>query len=494
MLASAMMTDRRIPDAYREIADFYDELAPRDDEWVRKVDAYRELVHGVYSTLIPPGHRVLEIGSARGDLLATLRPSRGVGVDVSEAMVAVARDRYPELEFVHGAGEDFDGDEKFDYVVLSDLAPFVEDLQRLFESVRRHAGPSTRVILNTFNNAWRPVVAVADAFGLRPPHPMRNWVAPKDLDNLLSLAGLEVVTRRREVLLPLRAGALSMLANGLLVRLPLLRSLAATYWVIARPAAEPRGEARVSVIVPCRNEAQMIDSIVERIPDMGSGTEIVFAEGGSSDDTRERIHAAIERRSDRTIRLVVQTGRGKANAVREAFAAAENDILMILDGDLTVMPEDLPKFYDGLASGRGDLLIGARLVYGMEPGAMRFLNLLGNKFFAGLMSFVLGQYAKDTLCGTKALRREDYERMAARRHEFEVEDPFADFELLLGASLLGLTILNVPVRYRARIHGEPQIDRFPDGATLFKLALAGFRRIWMQPVSERSEPASHVRR
>jgi hypothetical protein len=352
------------------------------------------------------------------------------------------------------------------------------------------------VILNTFNNAWRPVLAVVNRLGLRPAHPMRNWVAPKDLDNLLSLAGLEVVTRRREVLLPVRAGPLSVVANGVLVRLPLFRSLASTYWVVARPTAHGRRDASVSVVVPCRNEAESIDAIVQRIPDMGTETEIIFAEGGSSDDTRERIEAAIERRSDRAIKLVVQSGKGKANAVREAFAVADNDILMILDADLTVAPEDLPKFYDGLVSGRGDLLIGARLVYAMEPGAMRFLNLLGNKFFAWLMSFVLGQYAKDTLCGTKVLFREDYERMVARRHEFQGdEDPYADFELLLGASLLGLTIINIPVRYRARTYGAPQINRLPDGAMLFRLAIAGFRRIWLQPVSEsaRHEPARQVR-
>jgi glycosyltransferase involved in cell wall biosynthesis len=319
---------------------------------------------------------------------------------------------------------------------------------------------------------------------------MRNWVAPHDLENLLGLAGLEVVTQRREVLLPVRAGALSTLANGVLARLPLFRSLAASYWVVARPAPQPRGPASVSVVVPCRNEAGAIDAIVDRIPDMGTETEIVFAEGGSTDDTRARIEAAIQRRSDRTIRLVVQSGKGKANAIHEAFAAAKNDILMILDGDITVAPEDLPKFYDGLVSGRGDLLIGARLVYDMEPDAMRFLNLLGNKFFAGLMSFVLGQYAKDTLCGTKAVFREDYERMVARRHEFGEEDPFGDFELLLGASLLGLTIINIPVRYRARTYGEPQISRFSDGEMLFRLAAAGFRRIWFDPVkARRREPS-----
>ena len=490
-----------ITDAYRDIAAFYDNLAVREEEWLPGVRPYRDLVHGVYQALIPPGHRVLEIGCARGDLLAKLKPSRGVGLDVSAGMVAAARERHPGLEFIHTAGESFGGDEKFDYIVLSDLAPFVYDLQALFESVVAHAHRDTRVILNTFSNAWRPVVFVATRLGLRPDHPMRNWVAPADLENLLALAGLVVVTRRREILLPVRGGPLSAIVNGVLARLPLFRSLAASYWVVARPAPGSRVSASVSVVVPCRNEAGSIDAIVDRIPDMGIETEIVFAEGGSTDGTRARIEAAIERRSDRAIKLVVQSGKGKANAVHEAFAAAKNDILMILDGDMTVVPEELPKFYDGLVTGRGDLLIGARLVYGMEPGAMRFVNLVGNKFFAWLMSFVLGQYAKDTLCGTKALFRQDYERMFARRHEFgREEDPYGDFELLLGASLLGLTIINVPVRYRARIYGESQIDPFPESGMLFRFATAGFRRIWLDPIrggrrgSENAQPARDVGR
>ncbi len=479
-------------DPYGDIAAFYDELAPREDEWAQAVGPYRALVRGIYKTLIPPGQRILEVGCGRGDLLASLAPSRGVGLDVSGGMVAAARERHPELEIVHAAGESFRANEVFDYIVLSDVAPFVYDLQQLFESVAAHSHGDTRVILNTFSNAWRPILSLLNRLRLRPNHPMRNWVAPKDLENILSLAALDVVSRRREILLPMRRHALSVLANGVLARLPGFRSLAASYWVVARPAPKPRPAASVSVVVPCRNEAGSIDAIVDRIPDMGTETEIVFVEGGSTDDTRARIEAAIEHRSDRNIKLVVQSREGKANAVREAFAVAEKDILMILDGDMTVVPEDLPKFYDGLVSARGEMLNGARLVYGMEPGAMRFLNLVGNKFFAWLMTFVLGQYVKDSLCGTKALRREDYERMLARRHEFGADqDPFGDFELLLGAALLGLSIINVPVRYRARIYGEPQIDRFPDGRMLFRLAATGFRRIWLQPVTGTSAASNH---
>jgi glycosyltransferase involved in cell wall biosynthesis len=318
------------------------------------------------------------------------------------------------------------------------------------------------------------------ALGLRERHPIRNWVAPRDLTNLAYLAGLEVVTERNELLLPVDAPALSRVVNGVVARLPGFRRLTASYWMMARLAPSTATEAAVSVIVPCRNEAGSIEAIVERVPDMGTATELIFVEGHSSDDTRERIAREIERRPDRDMRLVVQSGKGKGNAVREGFAAAKHDVLMIFDADLTVAPEDLPKFYDAIVSGRGELINGTRLIYEMESGAMRFLNLIGNKFFASLLSFVLGQYVKDTLCGTKVLRRSVYERIDAKRDEFVEEDPYGDFDLLLGAGLLGLKIVNIPVRYGARSYGETNIQRFSGGTLLLRLAGAGFRRVWIR--------------
>lgn len=424
---------------------------------------------------------MLEVGCGRGDLLAALQPARGVGVDVSPVMVELARERHHELELSCIPGEALDLDERFDYIVLSDLVPYVDDLQALFAAVAAHCHAKTRVVVSVYSNAWRPLLAVLRWLGLRPERPVRNWVAPRDLVNLAELAGLEVVSQRKEMLLPIRSRAVSRIVNGLLARLPLLREFTLTHWLVARPAQADMAPCKVSVVVPCRNEAESVPAAVDRIPEMGAGTEIVFVEGGSRDATRASIEAEIERRPGRDVKLVAQSGRGKWNAVQEGFAAATGDVLMILDGDLTVPPESLSKFYDALISGRGDMVNGSRLVYGMEPGAMRFLNLLGNKAFAWVLTFVLGQYVKDTLCGTKALHRDDYERIRSVRHELGIEDPFGDFELLLGASLLGLKIVNVPVRYRARTYGETNIRRFSHGRMLARLTIAGFRRIWVRP-------------
>ncbi len=452
------------------------------DAWARKTEPYHRLIRSIYGSLIPRGAKVLEIGCGRGDLLASLDPSRGVGVDVSAGMVEAAGSRYPELEFVHSTGEALDLGERFDYIVLSDLVPYVNDLQAVIRAVAAHSDPHTRIVASTHSNLWRGPLWMMRKLGLRPDRPTRNWVAPKDLANLLELGGLEVIKQRNEILLPVRSRLASAFWNGAIARLPVFRSLTLTYFMVARPSPRMQRDEAVTVVVPCRNEAGSIDSIVERVPEMGLGTEIIFAEGGSSDDTRARIEAAIEANPERRMSLILQSGKGKANAVHEAFRVANGEILMILDADLTVAPEDLPKFYDAIISGRGELINGSRLVYGMEDEAMRFLNLLANRLFASLMSVVLGQYVKDTLCGTKVMRRGDYERIMAKRDEVGGEDPYGDFDFLLGAALLGLKILNVPVRYGARTYGDTNIQRFSGGGQLARLAVGGFRRIWIRPV------------
>ena len=467
---------------YRRIAEFFDQFAAEEEVWLSKTGAYHATLRRMATSLIPADGRVLEVGCGRGDLLAAVRPEVGVGVDVSEGMIAEARRRHPELRFVQGVGEELDLGETFDHIVLSEVVPYVHDLQALFAAVARHSHPGTRVIVSTYSNAWRPLLSTLARVGLRPRRPVRNWVAPRDLVNLAELAGLDVVEERKEMLLPTSSTLLSPIVNGVLARLPLLRSLTMTYWLVARPLPAGREEWGVSVIVPCRNEAGSIAEIVRRVPEMGSETELVFVEGGSTDDTRERIEQQVEA-GGRDVKLVQQSGKGKWNAVQEGFEAARHDVLMILDGDMTVAPEDLPKFYDALATGRGEMINGSRLVYGMETGAMRFLNLLGNKLFAGVMSRVLGQYVKDTLCGTKVLHRDDWGRIKQIRRRLGPDDPFGDYHLLLGASLLGMKILNVPVRYGARTYGDTNMQRFSYGGTLLRLAGTGLRQIWIDPVA-----------
>jgi glycosyltransferase involved in cell wall biosynthesis len=180
---------------------------------------------------------------------------------------------------------------------------------------------------------------------------------------------------------------------------------------------------------------------------------------------------------DRDIKVLVQKGRGKGDAVRLGFSQASGDLLMILDADLSVAPEDLPQFYDALVKGKGEFINGSRLVYAKDPQAMRFLNLLGNKFFALLLTRLLGQPVKDTLCGTKVLYRCDYERIARGRAYFGDFDPFGDFDLLFGAAKQNLKIIEIPIRYRQRIYGTTNISRFTHGWLLVQMCVHAARKL-----------------
>jgi len=459
---------------YAELRAFFDAFAAEEQRWRRRNHTYYRQLEQIFRFHIPPGQRVLEIGSGSGDLLAVLRPSVGVGVDVSPEMVRLGRSRHPELRFEVAAGELLDLGETFDYVVLSDLVQFVHDLLALLERVAAHSHPRTRVVINTYSRAWRPLIRLAELLRLKPAKPVRNWVSPCDVQNVLELSGFDVVTTSKRILLPKWIPLLTLFANGVLASIWPINHLCLTSWTVARPRAQRLEEESVSVVCPCRNEAGNVPTLVQRLPALGTATELIFVEGGSTDETRAEIERQIDRNPDLDLSLVDQPGRGKGDAVRAGFAVAKHDVLMILDGDLSVAPEDLHKFYRALVEGHGELINGSRLVYDMEPGSMRFVNLLGNKIFSRLFKAITGQQVKDTLCGTKVLHRSDYEKIAAARGYFGEFDPFGDFDLLFGASRLGLRIIDVPVRYHVRTYGKTNISRWRHSSLLLQMMVFAF--------------------
>jgi SAM-dependent methyltransferase len=459
---------------YAEITRFFDSFAAEEPRWRRRNASYHRMIEQLFRFSVRPGASVLEFGSGSGDLLAALEPARGVGVDISAQMIELARSRHPELTFAEGNAESFEAGETFDYIVLSDITPYVYDLFALFENVAAHAHAHSRVIVQSYSAAWRPILRLAETLRLRPRKPGRNWISPGDARNMLDLTGFEVVVERARILFPVRIPVLSSAVNGIVAALWPFNRLCLTWWVVARPKASAGPELSVSVVCPCRNEAGTIEQIFERLPELGAHTEIVFVEGGSSDGTRAEIERQMALHPELDVRLVEQTGVGKGDAVRAGFEAARGELLVILDGDLSVDPEDLTRFYRALVEGRGELINGSRLVYSPEPAAMRYLNLLGNKAFSRLFEAITGQRVKDTLCGTKALLRSDYELIAGARSYFGDFDPFGDFDLLFGASRLDLKIIDVPVRYRPRVYGTTNISRFRHGMLLARMTAFAF--------------------
>ncbi len=443
---------------------------------------YHELLEHYYAFYVSPGLRVLEIGCAHGDLLAAMKPSLGVGVDISANMVQKASRKHPGLKFIKGDAHEIAFTETFDVIILSDLMNDIWDAQALFENLQAMSHAGTRLIMNFYNNLWRLPLSLAKYFDWGADVLEQNWFSPRDIYNLLELSGFEVIHRRPIILAPASVPIFTDLANRYLASLPPFNWFALTNIIIARPLPAPARnlpdkEPTVSVIVAARNETGNIESILNRVPDLGGGTELVFVEGGSQDNTYETIEQMMERFPDKNCKLYRQSGKGKGDAVRLGFEEAAGDILMILDADLTVPPEDLPRFFKAIASGTGKFINGVRLVYPLEDEAMRFFNILGNKFFSLAFSWLLGQPIKDTLCGTKVLWKSDYVQIAKNRDYFGDFDPFGDFDLLFGAAKLNLKISEIPIRYRSRTYGNTNIDRWRHGWLLLKMVVFAARRL-----------------
>ena len=456
-----------------KIRDFY-EAAPVELNWSAR--NYRQLLAHYYNLLIPAEASVLEIGCGAGELLAQVQAARKVGIDLSPRQIAAARARLPDAEFHVQAGELLELNEKFDCIIISDTLNLAADVQQLLDRLHGVSHENTRLVFNYFSSAWRPLLAAAGWVGLRSPQPQSSWISTADVRNLLQLSDWQPLFSQLRLLLPMRCLGLEILLNRYLA--PLLGWFCLTVFCVARPVrARPLAARTVSVIIPARNEAGNIEAAVFRTPDMGAGTELIFVEGHSRDDTWAQIQRVQREHPERKIKILQQTGKGKGDAVRLGFATAAGDILMILDADLTMPPEELPKFYAVLESGRAEFANGVRLVYPMDEEAMQFLNLCANKVFGIIFTWLLGQPVKDTLCGTKVLSRAHYERIAANRAYFGDFDPFGDFDLLFGAAKLNLKIADVPIRYKERTYGSTNIQRWSHGWLLLRMVFFAARKL-----------------
>jgi ubiquinone/menaquinone biosynthesis C-methylase UbiE len=457
---------------------FWDQFCRESSGWQPLRTFYQKRLAEIYRFLIPPGMRVLEAGCSRGDLLAAVSPSYGVGVDLSPAMIAAAKARYPELHFMEGDAQRIDLGTEFDYIICSDLVNDLWDVETLLKNFARHCTPSTRIVLNTYSRVWELPRRIAEKLGLVKKPLTQNWLMTSDVENLLYLANFDLVRIGREILWPVPTPLIDTIFNKFVVKLWPFDFLALVSILVARPM--PNGnlpDTKVSVVVAARNEAGNIPAIFDRVPQMGSGTELIFVEGNSSDNTFEAIKAEIARRPEVDAKLYKQPGKGKGDAVRTGFQQATGEVLMILDADMTVPPEDLPRFYEAWQSGKADFVNGVRLVYPMENRAMRFFNLLGNRFFSMAFTWLLNQSIKDTLCGTKVLSKLNYEVIVANRSYFGDFDPFGDFDLLFGAAKYNLKIVDLPIRYAERTYGDTNIQRWRHGVILLRMALLAMRRI-----------------
>lgn len=466
-------------DRTERIRDHFDNLSSHINKWRKRNRYYHDDQAGYFRYLVGDNKRILELGCGTGELLNWLKPSYGVGVDISPATVAIAQNKYPDLKFLTGDANnlDFLSEESFDYVIISDLVGYLEDVQMFLERLQRFCAPHTRIVISYYNFLWEPILRMGEKLSLKMPTPDQSWLSLDDLRNLLTLSDLQVVKTERRLLFPKYIPVISWLLNRL-GTLPVINKACLSHYVVARPLNRSKAaELSTTIVIPCRNEKGNIRNAIERIPSFGKHQEILFVDGHSADGTQDEIKRLIPLYPDKDIKMLIQSGSGKGNAVREGFQEARGDVLMILDADLTVPPEDLPKFYRAIATGKAEMLNGCRLIYPLEDEAMRSLNLLANKLFAMMFTWLLGQRIKDTLCGTKVILKRDYQNIIKNRPYFGDFDPFGDFDLLFGASKLNLKIIDIPVRYYRRTYGETQINRFRHGFLLLRMVIYAARKI-----------------
>lgn len=452
------------------------------DAWIDKNLFYYEDHWRYLRFLIPPGLRVLDLACNTGRLLAALKPAHGVGVDFSPAMVDIARRNHPEFVYHALDIEDPAALERlegpFDVVVLSDGIGYLDDVEETLRRLHRLCTPDTRIVVSHYNHLWEPVLRLAEKIGAKMPTGEVNWLSASDIENLLFLADFEPVKREWRQFVPKRLLGLGRLINRFVAPLPLVRRLCLRNYVVARPRCRPAPvPPSVSVVIPCRNERGNIENAVRRLPRFDGPCEIVFVEGHSRDGTWEEVLRVKDAYPELDIQCHRQDGIGKADAVWKGFAAAKGDVLMILDADLTVRPEDLPKFYRAIADGKGEFVNGTRMVYPMHSDAMQVLNYGANWAFAGIFSYLLNQRFTDTLCGTKVLSRAAYRRIFDNRSYFGDFDPFGDFDLIFGAARLGLKIVEIPIRYMNREYGSTQISRFRHGWLLLRMVWFAFFKL-----------------
>jgi SAM-dependent methyltransferase len=463
----------------KERIQYWNTKSSHSGQWERFREYYKNRLLELYKFAIPSDSSILELGCGNGALLGKLSPSAGVGIDFSSNYIHEAKNNHPSLSFLEMDACKLDLDQKFDYVICSDLLNELWDVQACLSNIKKCCHQDSRILLNIHSNLWQFPRKIAVKLGIARPQLTQNWLTPEDISNLLYLSGFEIVRKSSEILWPFNIVFLSGFLNKFLVKIFPFSFFGLTNFFIARPIFSNRiEEPIVSVIIPARDEAGNIAAIFERTPKMGKGTELIFVEGGSTDGTYEAIEEAIKNQINHSmVKLLRQTGKGKGDAVRLGFANASGSLLMILDADLTVSPEDLPLFYSAWFNGKADFVNGIRMVYPMEDQAMPFINMVGNKFFSLAFTYLLGQPVKDTACGTKVLTKKHYEPILKNRENFGNFDKFGDWDLLFGASKFNLKIIDVPIRYRGRTYGSTKMQKWRIGYLLSCMVVIGLRKL-----------------
>jgi ubiquinone/menaquinone biosynthesis C-methylase UbiE len=471
----------------KKISSFYDGIAVNRKKWIEKGSSFHREDRLNLKELILPKSKILELGCGTGALLKSLNPSYGVGIDLSKKIIKEANKNNKGIKFLQGDISNLkkflSEKEKFDYIILSDTIGYIEDIQTTLESLHIFCHKETRVIISYYSPLWSPIFSLATFLKFKMPEIKTQLLNLQDIKSFLKISNFDVVRVEKKILSPIRLLGIGRIINRYLATLPIFSFFCLRQYVIAR-SLNNIGKAKfssASIIIPCKNEQGNIEAAIKRLPIFSKDIEVIFIEGNSSDKTWEKIQLVKKKYSNIkkgfTIKSFKQKGKGKAEAVFYGFEKASKEVLFILDADLTMPPEELPKFWNKIISGEAEYVNGTRLIYPMDNDAMRFLNYLANKTFSIIFSWILSQRYTDTLCGTKVLTKKNYEKIKLKNSDLGNFDPFGDFFIIFGSSRLCLKMCEIPIRYKARSYGETQISRFSHGFMLVKMVLFAFFKI-----------------
>ena len=469
------------------IKDFFNSPKMNREKWLKRGKTFHSEDIKFLKEIIPEKSNILELGCGNGQLLNALNPNYGLGIDFSKKFVKEAKEKYEGLNFIEADIEKLPSTlnkkVKFDFVIICDTIGYLEDITETLDNLHYFFNEDTRLIVSYFSPLWAPFLNLATLLKMKMSNINSALLGPSDISNFLESSNFQTVRIERKILIPFSIFGLERLINRFIAPLPFISSVCLRHYNISRSlkAIDATKKKSVSIIIPCKNEKGNINSAIKRLPKFTEKVEVIFVEGNSSDGTWQEINKVIRYnkkiKNKINIKAFKQPSKGKADAVFYAFEKASNDILIILDGDLTVAPETLKKFWKKISTGETEYVNGSRLIYPMDNNAMRFLNYIANKLFSILFTWLLGQRFTDTLCGTKVISKKNYIRAKKKNEDLGDFDPFGDFFIIFGASRLCLKIDEVPIRYKARIYGQTQISRFSHGLLLIKMLILAFFKI-----------------
>ena len=455
------------------------------DFWKEKNWYYHNLLRQIFKKYIPEGSKVLQIGYGLGDALAALYPQKAMSIDEDEELIDISKRRFPSIQFIKAKPEEVIVKGKYDYVIIPNSVAHFYDIQTVLEKTLKVLSKNSKVVMTATNPRWEQIFYILEKLKLKRPEDSRNWLRLADLRNIFEISGYDVEESGYSILIPAHIPFFSNLVNNFIKGSGFLAQFCVEEYIVARKAKLRRKKnLSCTVLIPCYNEEENIKQAIATVPKMGTKTEILVVDDGSSDKTAQVVKRVMKK--NKNLKLIsYKPNQGKGYAVKKGFDAVVTDTMMIQDADMTVPPEELPRFFNLIAEGKADFVNGTRMIYPMEEEAMRQLNLVGNLIFSWIFSWLLGQKVTDTLCGTKALFKRDYKKIKMGG------ESWGDFDLLFGASENKLKIVDLPVHYKKRVAGKSKMKAFKHGLVLAKMCIVGLWRLKLMPLFK-SSPSPQV--